>query len=146
MICSGTQTQSTPEHTPTLCSDLQRKKKGLRLIGIGIYHANVWVDQTDIPDAHRVKRMDFLWVCWFRKEPEYISGSHRAHLPKVGFVESTDEFAFSFIDPAIVIHGCHLIPAFYEGHTIDLLPVPQSISQCLNPSDDDNWVNFYVNM
>ena len=113
---------------------------------IGIYHANVWVDRTDIPDAHRVKRMDFLWVCWFRKELEYISGSHRAHLPKVGFVESTDEFVFSFIDPVIVIHGCHLIPAFYEGHTIDLLPVPQSISQCLNPGDDDNWVNFYVNM
>ena len=34
MICSGTWTQSTPEHTPTLCSDLQRQKKGPRLIGM----------------------------------------------------------------------------------------------------------------
>ena len=97
---------------------------------IGIYHANVWVDseQTDIPDARRVKRMDFLWVRWFGKEPEYISSSRRARLPKIGFVESTDEFAFSFVDPANVVRGCHLIPAFHEGRTVDLLPVPQSVS------------------
>ena len=113
---------------------------------IGIYHANVWVERMDIPDAQRVKQMDFLWVHWFGKEPEYISGSHRARLPKVGFVESTDEFAFSFLDPANVVHGCHLVPAFHEGHTVDLLPIPQSISRCFNPGDDDDWVNFYVNM
>ena len=71
--------------------------------------------------------MDFLWVRWFGKEPKYISGSCWAHLPKVGFVEST-------------------VPAFHKGRTVDLLPVPQSISQCLNPGDDDNWVNFYVNV
>ena len=115
---------------------------------IGIYHANVWVDseQTDIPDARRVKRMDFLWVHWFGKEPKYISSSRRARLPKIGFVESTDEFAFSFVDPANVVRGCHLIPAFHEGRTVDLLPVPQSVSRCLNPGDNDDWVNFYVNM
>jgi hypothetical protein len=113
---------------------------------IGIYHANVWVERTDIPDGRRVKRMDFLWVRWFGKEPEYISGSRRARLPKVGFVESTDDFAFSFVDPANVVRGCHLVPAFHEGRTVDLLPVPQGASRCLNPGDDDDWVNFYVNM
>ena len=80
------------------------------------------------------------------KEPEYISGSHRAHLSKVGFVGSMDEFAFSFVDPANVICGCHLVPAFHEGRTTDLLPVPKSISRCLNPGDNDDWVNYYVNM
>jgi hypothetical protein len=113
---------------------------------IGIYHANVWAERTDIPNARGVKRMDFLWVRWFGKEPEYISGSHGARLPKVGFVESTDEFAFSFVDPANVIRGCHLVPAFHEGRTVDLLPVPRSVSRCLNPGDNDDWVNYYVNM
>ncbi len=113
---------------------------------IGVYHANVWVERTDIPDARRVRRMDFLWVHWFGKEPEYIAGSRRACLPKVGFVESTDEFAFSFVDPANVIRGCHLVPAFHEGRTVELLPVPRTVSRCLNPGDHDNWVNFYVNM
>ena len=44
------------------------------------------------------------------------------------------------------VRGCHLVPAFHEGRTIDLLPVPQSVSRCLNPGDVDDWVNFYVNM
>ena len=113
---------------------------------IGVYHANVWVERTDILDARRVRRMDFLWVRWFGKEPDYISGSRGARLPKVGFVESTDEFAFSFVDPAHVVRGCHLVPAFHEGRTVNLLPVPHSVSRCLNPGDDDDWVNFYVNM
>jgi len=82
------------------------------------------------------------WIVW--GSVKY--SSCRAHLPKVGFVKSTDEFTFSFVDPANVVCGCHLVPAFHEGHTVDLLPVPQSISQCLNPGDDDNWVNFYVNI
>ena len=113
---------------------------------IGVFHANVWVEQTDTPGARRVKRMNFLWVRWLGREPEYISGSRRARLPKVGFVKSTDEFAFSFVDPANVVRGCHLVPAFHEGRTNDLLPVPQSVSRCLNPGDVDDWVNFYVNM
>lgn len=113
---------------------------------IGIYHANVWAERTDIPGARSVRRMEFLWVRWFGKEPQYISGSRGARLPKVGFVESTDEFAFSFVDPANVVRGCHLIPAFHEGRTVDLLPVPHSVSRCLKPDDNDDWVNFYVNM
>src|ERR1700678_766811 len=83
---------------------------------IGIYHANVWVEQMDIPDAWRGRWMDFLWVHWFGKEPEYISGSRRARLPKVGFVKSTDEFAFSFVDPANVVCGCHLVEVFTLPH------------------------------
>jgi len=94
----------------------------------------------------RQRRMDFLWVRWFGKKPEYISGSCGAQLPKVGFVESMDEFAFSFVDPAHVVRGCHLVPAFHEGRTVDLLPVLHSVSRCLNPDDNDDWVNFYVNM
>ncbi|KAF8156767.1 hypothetical protein B0H34DRAFT_789464 [Crassisporium funariophilum] len=96
--------------------------------------------------ARGVRRMDFLWVRWLGKEHRYDSGSRRALLPKIGFVESTDEFAFSFVDPANVVRGCHLIPAFHEGRTVNLLPVPQSVSRCLNPGDVDDWVNFYVNI
>ncbi|KIJ94699.1 hypothetical protein K443DRAFT_109976 [Laccaria amethystina LaAM-08-1] len=113
---------------------------------IGIYHTNVWAERADIPGARSVRRMEFLWVRWFGKEPQYISGSCGARLPKVRFVKSTVEFVFSFVDPANVVRGCHLIPAFHEGRTVDLLPVPQSASRCFNPGEDDDWLNFYVNM
>jgi hypothetical protein len=113
---------------------------------IGVYHANVWADRQDMPGARGVRRMDFLWVRWLGKEHSYVSGSRRGLLPKIGFVESTDEFAFSFVDPANVVRGCHLIPAFHEGRTANLLPVPRSVSRYFNPEDVDDWMNFYVNM
>ena len=64
-----------------------------------------------IPGARNVRHMDFLWVHWFGEVPGYRSGFRRARLPAIGFVESTDDFAFSFVDPANVVCGCHLIPA-----------------------------------
>ena len=113
---------------------------------IGVYHANIWAENTAIPGGRNPQRMDFLWVRWFGDEPGYRSGFCRARLPKIGFVESTDEFAFSFVDPTNVICGCHLIPAFNAGRSADLLPHPHSVAHCLNPQDEDDWLNFYANM
>jgi hypothetical protein len=113
---------------------------------LGVYHANIWAENSVIPGARNVRRMDFLWVRWFGEEPGYRSGFCRARLPKIGFVESLDEFAFSFVNPADVVRGCHLIPAFNAGRSVDLLPWPRSIARRLNPEDIDDWLNFYVNM
>jgi hypothetical protein len=113
---------------------------------IGVYHANVWTDHPAIQDGKNARRMDFLWVRWFGDEPGYRSGFRRARLPKIGFVESADDFAFGFVDPANVIRGCHLIPAFNAGRSADLLPHSHSIARRLNPEDVDDWLNFYVNM
>ena len=113
---------------------------------IGVYHANVWTEHPAVRGGRNARRMDFLWVRWFGDEPGYRSGFCRARLPKIGFVESTDDFAFSFVDPANVIRGCHLIPAFDAGRSADLLPHSHSIARCLNPEDVDDWLNFYVNM
>jgi hypothetical protein len=57
-----------------------------------------------------------------------------------------DDYAFTFLDPALVIWGAHMIPAFSKGHTSALLPSTKSLAQVLNLEDEDNWVNFYVNM
>ncbi|KJA17187.1 hypothetical protein HYPSUDRAFT_146877 [Hypholoma sublateritium FD-334 SS-4] len=113
---------------------------------IGIYHANIWAENPAIPGGRKTRHMDFLWVRWFGDEPDYRSGFRRARLPKIGFVESTDDFAFSFVDPAMVIRGCHLIPAFNLGRSTQLLPQSSSIARRLNPADVDDWLNFYVNM
>jgi len=39
-----------------------------------------------------------------------------------------------------------MIPAFSEGRTSALLPATKSLARVLNPEDEDDWVNFYVNM
>ena len=113
---------------------------------LGIYHANIWAENLVVPGARNVRHMDFLWVRWFGEVPDYCLGFCLAHLPATGFVDLTDKFAFSFVDSANVVHGCHLIPAFNAGQNADLLPWPCSIAQCLNPEDIDDWSYFYVNM
>lgn len=111
---------------------------------LGIFHANVF--HTD-PTVRRLspQRMEFLWVRWLGDEPGYKSGFKYAKLPKVGFVPEDDEYAFGFLDPAHVIRGAHLIPAFHSGKTNDLLRTREKTAARLEGTTDD-WVNFYVNM
>ena len=115
---------------------------------IGIFHAMVSSTHPELEGAARSRhRMDFLWVRWFGMEPgQYRHGFQFGRLPKIGFVESTDNYAFTFLDPAQVIRGAHLIPTFAEGRTSGLLPAKKSIAHILNPNEEDDWVNFYVNM
>jgi hypothetical protein len=113
---------------------------------IGIFHAMVSSSHADV-EEESFQHMDFLWVWWFGVEPgRYCHGFRYARLPKFGFVESTDDYAFTFLDPALVIRGAHMIPVFTEGRTTALLPWTKSLARVLNPEDEDDWVNFYVNM
>ena len=77
---------------------------------------------------------------------QYQYGIRYVWLPKIGFVEASNAYAFTFLDPAQAIRGVYLIPTFSEGHTSALLPTAKSVAHVLNPEDNDDWVNFYVNM
>ena len=113
---------------------------------IGIFHAFVSSSHLGVKEK-MLRQMDFLWVHWFGMEPgPYCHGFRHACLPKIGFVESSDNYAFTFLDPAQVIRGVHIIPAFSEGRTSALLPVTKSVARILNPEEEDDWLNFYVNM
>jgi hypothetical protein len=115
---------------------------------IGIFHTTISSTHPELEMTSRSRRqMDFLWVRWFGMEPsQYRHGFQFGRLPKIGFIESTDSYAFTFLDPAQVIRGAHLIPAFTEGRSLALLPAKKSMARVLNPSEEDDWLNFYVNM
>ena len=113
---------------------------------IGIFHTYVLSTHLNVGER-MLCSMDFLWVRWFGVEPSpYCHGFCYAHLPKIGFVESLDKYAFTFLDPTQVVRGAHLIPTFSAGRTSSLLPVPRSVARILVPNEADDWVNFYVNM
>ena len=110
---------------------------------LGVFHA--WVLHAD-PNATNksVQNIEFLWVHWLGLVPDCQSGFRFAQLPKVGFVPHTDPLAFGFLDPSLVLQGCHLVPAFADGRTADLLPVMCSAVRL--PDEHDDWVAFYIMM
>ncbi|KAJ3831265.1 hypothetical protein F5878DRAFT_676704 [Lentinula raphanica] len=111
---------------------------------LGIYRATVI---SSHPQANTTRTgpqdMEFLWVRWFGIDPEHRSGSHYARLPKVGFVDESDPFAFGFLDPARVIRGCHLMPAFMDRRTNGLLSTTNP-TIARKPGETDDWTHFYV--
>ena len=110
---------------------------------LGIYHARVSTTHPAIP-KHSAQHMEFLWVRWLGIEPGHRSGSKVARLPKVGFVEDTDDDAFGFLDPDLIIRGSHLIPDFNSGRTSELMSY-DGITAARSPDEKDDWTNLYVN-
>ena len=113
---------------------------------IGVFHANVQHTGKYSRD-YRPRRMEFLWVRWMGLVPDYSFGRQQARLPKVGFIPDSDDFAFGFLDPSLVLRGCHLLPVFGDGRTTELLnTTPGSITQARPSGEQDDWMNFYVGM
>lgn len=85
--------------------------------------------------------MDFLFVRWFGCDAGARGGWKQKKLDLVGFLES-DLKPFGFINPADVIRGVHLIPAFHLGRTGELLPGPSCYKDDINGKE---WAWYYVN-
>lgn len=110
---------------------------------LGVFHVSV-LHTGPLATNRSVQKMEFLWVRWFGMVPGHKSGFKAARLPKVGFIPDTDEFAFGFLDPSLVLRGCHLIPAYVDGRTSHLLTVQNSAGR--PPGEIDDWESFYVMM
>jgi hypothetical protein len=116
---------------------------------LGVYHADV----RDLAAPGFVyERMEFLHVRWFGEEPDWQAGWKARRLDRIGFVPSYAGAIYGFLDPARVLRGCHLMPAFSQGTTRHLLGasslarLPKTIDPLLERSGPDmDWTNFYVN-
>ena len=96
------------------------------------------------PDKQQINS---LWIQWFDLDVSFHGGWKALWLLCIRFLnaKSPTDCAFSFLDPSIIIHGAHIIPAFAHGQTPELLHPPQSITrQPLNENCD--WQYYYVNM
>ncbi|KAJ3846642.1 hypothetical protein EV368DRAFT_88715 [Lentinula lateritia] len=61
----------------------------------------------------------------------------------VGLVPESDPFAFGFLDPAHIIRGCHLMPVFSDGQTLELLETKKPMV-AQKEGEKDDWAYFYV--
>ncbi|KIK32237.1 hypothetical protein CY34DRAFT_47013, partial [Suillus luteus UH-Slu-Lm8-n1] len=106
---------------------------------LGIYHMDVLLDINGQTKYHTVEA---LYVRWLAPLADHQSGMNCARLPKVAFVDETDQDAFGFLDPGQVIRGAHLIPAFASGRGTSSLRHGNSFARQSDELDD--WEAYYV--
>ncbi|KAF7377741.1 hypothetical protein MSAN_00197100 [Mycena sanguinolenta] len=92
---------------------------------LGIFHADV-VDTVHGANP-KPQAMDFLWLFC------------------VEFLPDNDPNAFGFLNPDEVIRGAHLIPAFAQGKTKDLLATASVGRLPSGLSTNEDWRYYYVN-
>ena len=104
-----------------------------------VFHINVIYTGGGRLD-YRPRRLDVLWVRWFRYtgSTAVCWGDHQLdliHFPPMG-----SEKAFDFIDPKDVLRACYIAPAFAKGKAH---PDGIGLSRCAN--DAQEWCGYYVN-
>ncbi|KAI0716914.1 hypothetical protein C8Q76DRAFT_420457 [Earliella scabrosa] len=118
---------------------------------IHIFHLNV----SRIDPVSRIstvpRRMDVLWVRWFGLDPTAKWGFKAKRHPRVGFVPYDEGgLPFGFLDPQVVLRGCHIMPIDGYERTPGLLP-PSIARQGQNAYEkrehhDTDYQYYYVNM
>ncbi|ESK84013.1 hypothetical protein Moror_11534 [Moniliophthora roreri MCA 2997] len=117
---------------------------------VGVYHATIMDVSVPLWECKAVNA-DFLYIRWYKLVTPSWSWSDK-QLPKLQFVDSTDPDAFGFVDPADVIRGVHIILAFNDGATDELLPsdsVVRVMEVYVNKEwqvETSDWCYYYVNM
>lgn len=105
---------------------------------LGIFH--VEVRDTAIPRS-KYRRQELLWVRWYSEDTRGGAGGwDTKRLDRVSFEPSSSPDAFGFIDPASVLRGAHIIPAFAHGRDTQGLP---STSVAVDLGGD--WSSYYIN-
>lgn len=107
---------------------------------LGILHANVIYLGEKNPD-YRPWRLEFLWVRWYNVEEGIPSGWKAGKLDRIHFPPMTGHAdAFGFLDPADVLRGCHVVPAFSAGRVHPDGKFFSKLSQ-----DQNDWFSYYIN-
>lgn len=119
---------------------------------LGIFHVNVFYRGPGAVD-NDPQRFDCLWVRWYNLEAKESQkgtreGATRAtgrqkvypyRLDRLSFQPWEAEDAFGFVDPADVLRGCHVIPAFSAEKSF---PNGKGLSSLAR--DFEDWNAYYI--
>lgn len=89
-----------------------------------IFHVNVRIISAS--SDTELQRLDILWVRGLVVEATAPGGFAAKQLTRVAFVPDnveSDLGQYAFLDPADVIRGAHIIPAFAHGRISSVPPV-----------------------
>lgn len=105
---------------------------------LGAYHVNVGYTGDGMLD-YATRRVDFLWVRWYKVERKCSDPFATSELPQVSFYPVNSPEAFGFVDPCDVLRSCHIIPRFASGR-----PQRMGLSRC--GKDGDDYKRYLVGM
>ncbi|KJA19277.1 hypothetical protein HYPSUDRAFT_99107, partial [Hypholoma sublateritium FD-334 SS-4] len=111
---------------------------------IGIYHTNIVYTGPGMK-GYEAMRFDFLHVRWLQLDPVQSQGQSTCawtslRLDRLSFPPMAQKTSIGFLDPNLVLRGCHLIPAYSFGKArSDGI----GISKMLKDAKD--WKYYYVN-
>ena len=91
------------------------------------------------------QKFEVLLVRWYGILNSERCGARIGRLPKVGFVDEEDDYAFSFLNPLHVIRACHLMPSFNDGEMQLLKTVNPTIARRKGAGIEE-WEFYYVGM
>lgn len=111
---------------------------------IGIYHVNVIYSGPGMV-GYEPMRFDILRIRWFQLDlvkPQIRGrpGWDSLRLDRLSFPPMARTDSFSFVDPNLVLRGCHLIPAFSMGKRY---ADGKGLSRM--SGDGNDWNHYYVN-
>jgi hypothetical protein len=112
---------------------------------LGVFHVNVIYNGPGMTD-YNPRRYDFLWVRWYdlensvphKSKTTKPKASHR--LNRLVFPSLDEEDSVGFLDPADVLRGCHIIPAFAQEKRFS--DSNEEFSKCAR--EDRDWNVYYV--
>lgn len=111
---------------------------------VGVYHVNVVYTGPGMK-GYEAMRFDFLHVRWFQLDLVQSRGQSNCgwmslRLDRLSFPPMAGGASLGFVDPSLVLRGCHLIPAYLFGKArSDGI----GISKMLKDAKD--WKYYYVN-
>ncbi len=100
---------------------------------LGVFHAQVLLADS------LERRVDFLWVRWFDRDNSWTAGPVTQRLERLSLAPLGGPDSFDFVDPASIIRGCHVIPAFHYGRA------PPSGYNSIARQYGGDWIFYYVN-
>ena len=111
---------------------------------LNVFHMNVIYNSPRMTD-YNPQYFDVLWVCWYNLENLSL---HKSKTTKPKLSHCLDQLVFppldredslGFLDPADVLRGCHIIPAFTTGRCfLD----SEGLSKWAR--EDRDWNAYYV--
>jgi hypothetical protein len=112
---------------------------------LGVFHVNVIYNGPGMID-YNPRRFDFLWVRWYDLEnsvprkSETTKPKASRRLNRLVFSSLDEEDSVGFLDPADVLRGCHIIPAFAQEKRFS--DSQEELSKCAHEHRD--WNVYYI--